>query len=337
MTGATILGSTGTSLVSSPAALGGLFPTFSLLKAQLAADQTSADDAIAVANLPQGTSTGITSGGLPVTALSFRTNQRDGDVVFDNDTSFAAGANSAINNSLFAITTANAKAVGLIPGDAAAVDAVITFNSTVDFDFDPTDGISPGTTDFVGVAAHEIAHALGFVSGVDTVDTLSGSGTIAGAGGAPLSGATVDLNAGSEGIGNLDDFALFSTVDLFRRSNEAFAADPDALDLSTSPNVFFSIDGDLSDGDDIPLESGSFNGTGNQASHFLDNVFGSTSLGILDPTVAAEERLLITENDIRAFDVIGFDRIVIAVPEPNVALGITAFSLLWLPRRRRRP
>jgi len=41
-----------------------------------------------------------------------------------------------------------------------------------------------------------------------------------------------------------------------------------------------------------------------QASHFLD---GSPTLGILDPTVAPGELLVISENDILAIDVIGFD------------------------------
>jgi len=195
---------------------------------------------------------------------------------------------------LFAITSANAKAIGIIPGDFPGIDAVITFNNSVNFDFDPSNGITPGATDFIGVATHEIGHALGFVSGVDTVDTFSGAGP----------GAAVDLNGGIAGTGELNPFALFSTVDLFRRSEAAFAADPDALDLSTSSGVFFSIDADLSDGDDVLLETGSFNGTGQQASHFLA---GFPPLGILDPNAAPGELLLISDNDILVFDVIGYD------------------------------
>ena len=68
---------------------------------------------------------------------------------------------------------ANAKALGIVPGDAPGIDATITFNSSVSFDFDPSDGITPGTTDIIGVATHEIGHAMGFVSGVDTVDTFT--------------------------------------------------------------------------------------------------------------------------------------------------------------------
>lgn len=290
-TGATILGSTGTTLVDSPAELGGMFPTLALLKADLADDATSANDLIAVANLPDGN---IATNGPGLSVISFLSNDRDGNIFLDDDTSIGGGDASGFNNALFAITSANAKAIGIIPGDFPGIDAVITFNSSVSFDFDPSNGITPGTTDFIGVATHEIGHALGFVSGVDTVDTFSDAGP----------GAATDLNGGAAGIVELNPFALFSTVDLFRRSEAAFAADPDALDFSTSSGVFFSIDADLSDGDDVLLETGSFNGTGQQASHFLD---GFPSLGILDPTAAAGELLLISDNDILVFDVIGYD------------------------------
>ena len=295
VTGATILGSTGSTLVDSPADLMGAFPTFESLKAQLAADATSANDSIAVDNLPEGNQA---TNGPTLRIISFLTNDRVGNIVLDDDTSLGSGDFSAINNTLFAITNANAKAIGLLPGTATEIDAFISFNSTVNFDFDPTDGITFGATDFIGVATHEIGHALGFISGVDTVDVFSGSGPSAGA----------DINGGAAGIGNLDGFALFSTLDLFRRSEAAFAADPDAFDFTvTDGDVFFSIDADLSDGDDILLETGSFNGTGNQASHFLDG--GSPPRGILDPTAGPGELLVISENDILAFDVIGYDLI----------------------------
>ncbi len=294
-TGATILGSTGTSLVDSPADLMGSFPTFDLLKAQLTLDATSADDFIAVGNLPVGNTA---TNGPPIALIQFLTNDRAGNVFLDNDTSIGGGDVSGLNNALFAIARANAKAIGLVAGDDTAIDATITFNSSINFDFNPDDGIAFGATDFVGVATHEIGHAMGFVSGVDVVDTFTGSGP----------SAATDINGGAAGIGELDSFALFSTLDLFRRSDAAFAADPNAFDFSTSTDVFFSIDADLSDGDDILLETGGSNGTGQQASHFLE---GPPTLGILDPTAAPGELLLISDNDILVFDVIGYDLAII--------------------------
>ena len=146
------------------------------------------------------------------------------------------------------------------------------------------------------------------------------------------------------GLGDFDTIPLFSTLDLFRRSQAAFAQDPLALDLSTNPNtdVFFSIDGVLGDGDDILLETGQFNGrvgfngVRNQASHFRDSPLNQVSRGILDPSANPGELLVISQNDILAFDVIGFDLAVATVPEPGATVGLVAFGFAFLTRRRRR-
>ncbi len=52
-------------------------------------------------------------------------------------------------------------------GPASGSVATITFNSNFNFDFDPSNGITGGTTCFQSVAVHEIAHAMGFTSGAD--------------------------------------------------------------------------------------------------------------------------------------------------------------------------
>src|SRR5215831_8346930 len=59
-----------------------------------------------------------------------------------------------------------ARAIGLLPATAQPTDSAahIAFNSGNTFDFDPTDGITPGAIDFDAVATHEIGHALGFDS-----------------------------------------------------------------------------------------------------------------------------------------------------------------------------
>ena len=326
-TGATILGSAGSSIINSAQELEGAFPTFSLLSDSLASDATSANDQIAVANLPNGSSATLDgspafASGSPVTALAFQTNDREGNIVFDNDTEIGDGASVGNNNVLFGITSANAKALGLIEGDSDGIDAQITFNSDITFDFDPTDGITDGAFDFVGIATHELGHALGVVSGVDLVDSFTGEGP----------NDEIDINGAAAGIGELDNFALFSTFDLFRRSESAFTQDPDALDLSTGDGVFFSIDGVLGDGNDLPLETGVANGSGQQASHLADNL----GLGILDPTVAPGELLAITDNDILLLDVIGFDVVGTAVPEPSSLAVLFSLGSLSLIQRRRR-
>lgn len=65
-----------------------------------------------------------------------------------------------------AVSEAQARAIGLLPADAQTTDPAprIAFNANVTFDFDPSDGITSGQTDFDAVATHEMGHALGFTS-----------------------------------------------------------------------------------------------------------------------------------------------------------------------------
>lgn len=69
--------------------------------------------------------------------------------------------------SRYVIPSAEAKALGLISGNNPAIDGYIGFaGSTLGFDLNPSDGISPGTYDFEAVAAHETAEVLGRITGL---------------------------------------------------------------------------------------------------------------------------------------------------------------------------
>ncbi len=63
------------------------------------------------------------------------------------------------NGGTFYVTTANAKALGLISG--SYTDGFVGFNSGMAFDYDNSDGVSAGTYDFQGVVLHEITEVLG--------------------------------------------------------------------------------------------------------------------------------------------------------------------------------
>ena len=256
---------------------------YSDVRTALAFDRTSADDRQATANLPAGSS------------LSFLTNNTlTGALEIDAD--------NTPNNYALDVSRANLKALGfyqngfLTPNDTTR-DATISLSSGYAWDFDRSNGITAGTFDFVGVAIHELGHAMGFSSGVDIVDTVS----------AP--------NGNAQFLGtDLDPYAVFSVLDLYRHG----ARNGGGLDFAAggtgANNPYFSIDGGVTSLG--MFSTGRLNGDGRQAGHWKDNL----GLGILDPTFAPGELGMVTPLDVRALDVIGYDLVV--VPEPTAAAFI---------------
>lgn len=88
--------------------------------------------------------------------------------------SFLPKVDPFVETKLF-VSSSQEKAWGLLPANSVGLDAQVFFSSTFPFFYDPANPV--GTAfGFVGVAEHEIAHALGRVSGngaFDLVDYLS--------------------------------------------------------------------------------------------------------------------------------------------------------------------
>mgnify|MGYP005835090193 CR=1 FL=1 len=215
-------------------------------------------------------------------------------------------------------TKANFKALGFADLDAqfGVSDGTIQFNSQFAFDYDNRDGVDPNKIDFETVAAHEIGHALGFISQVDLVD----------------------LWVENKVSGEFSPSAL----DFFRFGNDT-ADDPTTLAEFSTASRWLTPGGDaITDQvlapwgelalSEIRMATGYYNGDGRQASHWKDNL----GLGIMDPTLWYQEVSVPSEADFRALDLLGYE--ITPVGEPSVALlALSALAVIRLARRRRVP
>ena len=199
-------------------------------------------------------------------------------------------------------TKANFKALGVTGLDQqfGATDAEINFSTDFAFDYDNSDGVDLDKIDFETVAIHEIGHALGFISAVDIIDTS-----------APTSIAQrlLDLfrfNASSQPANELQ----FST---FARS------------LVPGANAVFS------DIDNVfGFSTGLIGGDGRQASHWKDNNLSGVLLGVMDPTLGFGQAFSVSNADLRALDLIGWDLNTATVVPLPAALPLLLSGLVGL-------
>lgn len=244
--------------------------------------------------------------------LSFMSTNMDGGSRLNNDTTCAVAGTTACSNDnqYLAITSANARALGI--GTPGGSDGTIVFNTVyaATYQFDRSGGIGPGMTDFITVAQHEIAHALGFTSGVDSADYCLSNPTGCGFSASPSAFA-------------LEQYAVYSTLDLFRYSA------PGVLDMRVGGLPYFSIDGGATAVMDF--STGEYNGDGWQASHF-----GTGVVTLMRPWIDVEEAYDAFPEDLTAMDAIGWD-LAVAVPEPGTyALMLGGLALVAALARRRR-
>ncbi|HEX6085258.1 MAG TPA: NF038122 family metalloprotease [Thermoanaerobaculia bacterium] len=172
------------------------------------------------------------------------------------------------------------RAIDGLPATAAGSDEAPTigFNSAFPYDFNPNDGITPGRTDFEGVVIHEIGHMLGFAS-------------------------LVGLSEDEE-----EDIPVIPTIlDFFRFRpgvNTGNFTTRQRVQSSGGDQVFFS------GGTALSLSTGRPDGTGGdeqQASHWKDDALTGIRIGIMDPTLNSGVRTELTDNDLLAFGMMGWD------------------------------
>ncbi|MDJ0533384.1 MAG: NF038122 family metalloprotease, partial [Xenococcaceae cyanobacterium MO_207.B15] len=195
-------------------------------------------------------------------------------------------------NTKLKLTTALAKALGMteaISLDRYVLDESTNFldgtimmnqNFTWDFNYLRDSAAAENTLDFLSVALHETGHILGFTSSIDY---------------------SLEQNTLYSGRTELNNF---SPLDLFRFSAESLGLNnPDGSvnDLSIGGVAWFSTDG----GETLSAKmSTGKEGDGYQASHWERSY---DPLGIMDPTLWYQERAEITDLDVLAFDIMGYD------------------------------
>ena len=277
--------------------------SYTSIRGALSGDASSAADAIAMANLPLGSTFGM--------LINRTANNPNGS---GSATAYVDN-NGDLNNQTIRLTASNARALGLsfgvggVAGGCVDCDAFIQFSTAFSWDHDRSNGIGSGAYDFIGIAAHEIGHALGFISGIDELDYYAQA-----------------VNGGPYSDSSFDNV---TPLDLFRWS--AASRLQGVIDWTASTtDKYFSIDGGLTVGPSFA--TGLVYGDGRQASHWKDNL----GIGLLDPTAGQGELLAISANDLKALDVVGWN--LAAVPEPRSAMlfvaGLAAMG--WIVRRRRR-
>lgn len=196
------------------------------------------------------------------------------------------------------LSKANFRALG---ESATGSDGAITLSSDFPWDYDTSNGIDGDKYDLEGIALHEIGHILGFSSEVDYVDNELREGRTA-------------SNVWPRPL----DLFRFYVTDLEDPGFD-FTFTPRDLEPGYQDSFYY---GDGS----VPMSTGAFAGDGYQASHWKDDL----GLGSMDPTAAMGELLELSENDLIAMDMIGWD----VIPEPT-GLCLLAIGALGLLRRRR--
>lgn len=198
------------------------------------------------------------------------------------------------------LTSANAHALGFT-GDFGP-DADITFNSQFAFAYDRAN-LNNSNMDFQTVAAHEIGHALGFLSSVDYFDL----------GYSPVAVTTLDMF-------RFPANQVPTTASEFTNLPRAMAPGQAAV---TSDTV-----------NSYAMSTGTYQGDGRQASHWKDDDLTGNLIGIMDPTLNFGTIEAVSASDLRAMELIGYS---VAVPELST-MGQACGALLIgiLARRLRR-
>jgi hypothetical protein len=248
----------------------------------------------------------------------------------DWDWWYVADAESGAPSKLMLSTSANLKAMGYTEAELTAdgytgIDALITFRENYAYDYDNSNGVSPGIHDFESTAAHEIGHVLGFNSNVDYVDWVN---YCSGLNPDPDICDKYDPNTFSKvlSLTPLDLFRFNSAEVPFADTAEFTSADRNMVPGASA--VFYDMDNEwaMSWGRLTPVTQRY------QASHWTH---ADPVIGMMEPALGSGITRSIYNSDIRALDLIGWD--LAAIPEPaTLALMSTGLIAVMIAARRKK-
>jgi hypothetical protein len=195
------------------------------------------------------------------------------------------------DGSVVEVSRSLAQSLGFVPLNPNDTVATISFNKSFAFDFTPDDGIAFDRIDFVAVAAHEIGHALGFISNAGR-------------------GSAVPV----------------SVWDVFRFrpgiTTSSFTTAQRIMSIGGGSQVYFTGQAFVVEGigtHQLGLSTGGpegGGGDGNQSSHWKDDDLSGSYIGIMDPTIASGEHEETTENDFSALETLGWNLVDSTAPPP---------------------
>ncbi|MBE9031279.1 NF038122 family metalloprotease [filamentous cyanobacterium LEGE 11480] len=243
----------------------------------LDADQTTANDATAVQNLRRFSSRVVY------------------DMFIRDDDNFRSSRSIEDVN----LTRANAKALNLIGRHDQGLDGVILLGNLAgnskfnwNYDYSRSGKMGGNDLDYLSTVMHEIGHVLGFVSGVDQPGWIGSRVEIQGD----------QLTAYRDFLQDRVSYA--TALDLYRYNIDTSDGWSD-IDLAYGSNggkKYFSIDGETALAEFATGLDQSLGGDGEQASHWK---YGTE--GLMSPRLKKKQRVMISQLDLTAFDVIGWD------------------------------
>ena len=141
------------------------------------------------------------------------------------------GADPTAGTGAWWVTTAQAKALGLLAGNDPATDGTITVGTGFTYTYDDSGGVAPGTFDLTDVFAHEISEVMGR-AGLNGITF----------GGQPNSYTLLDAfsyqGAGARGLGNGggNSFSINNGTNLLKAFNNQASNGGDSRDWASGTN-----------------------------------------------------------------------------------------------------